>query len=261
MYQFLYQHYRYLILIAVVGVGIGGYYANSHQHQPLLSKAMINEPVTIASSSIEHEIAPIPENFDVLSKIDKEITNAPIPDEQHIFVAQPHHYDEPLMPVMSIGNSPTINSNINLLTGSNLWVYRPHLKEEVELEQQLSLANDATVMQMDDALLNQLVLGDSLILSLPNKGTQQIVIASIQREKNDVIIWGLQNSQRQDIGKITQIREIKEGSFITDDKQEYHLRTVKNKGWIASKDQLIDNNNQAITNNKQPFSEQFLNVK
>lgn len=161
MYQFLYQHYRYLILIAVVGVGIGGYYANSNWPHPS-SKAMINEPATIASSSIEHEIAPIPENFDVLSKIDKEITNAPIPDEQHIFVAQPHHYDEPLIPVMNDDNSPTINSNINLLTGSDLWVYRPHLKEEVELEQQLSLANDATVMQMDDALLNQLVLGDSL---------------------------------------------------------------------------------------------------
>ena len=260
MYQFLYKHYRYLILIVVVGVGIGGYYANSHRHHTL-SKAMNNEPATIASSNIKHEVAPIPENFDVLSKRDKEITNAPVTDEQHLFVAQPQHYDEPLIPVMSGGNSPPINSNINLLTGSDLWVYRPNLKEEVELEQQLSLANDATVMQMDDALLNQLVLGDSLILSLPNKGTQQIVIASIQREKNDVTIWGLQNSQRQDIGKITQIREIKEGSFITDDKQEYHLRTVKNKGWIASKDQLIDNNNQAITNNKQPFSEQFLNVK
>lgn len=259
MYQLLYKHYRYLILIAVVG--IGGYYANSNR-LPSSSKIITDDPATITSSNIEHEVAPIPENFEVLSIIDKEITNALISDKQNLLVAQPHHYDEPLIPAMSGGNSPSIiNSNINLLTGSDLWVYRPHLKEEVELEQQLSLDNDATVMQMDDALLNQLVLGDSLILSLPNKGTQQIVIASIKRDKNDVIIWGLQNSQRQDIGKITQIREIKEGSFITDDKQEYHLRTVKNKGWIASKDQLINNNNQAITDNKQPFSEQFLNVK
>ncbi len=52
------------------------------------------------------------------------------------------------------------------------------------------------------------------------------------------MVWELQNTQRQDIGKITQIKAITEGSFITDDKQEYHLRTIKNKGWIASKDQV-----------------------
>ncbi len=83
------------------------------------------------------------------------------------------------------------------------------------------------IIQVDTTLLKQLAIDDSLILSLPDKGKQQIIIASIQRKKNDIVVWELQNTQRQDIGKITQIKAITEGSFITDDKQEYHLRTIK----------------------------------
>lgn len=255
MYKNLFKYYRYLILIIMIGVG--GYYTSHHWQQ---SPSSLDIPVAVTANKINHDVVPIPENFDVLIVEDKEIVTLQIAEQQELLAVQPHHYDEEVLLINS-HNLLTINENINLLTGSDLWVYKPHLKEDIEREQQLSLPDESTAMQVDDALLNQLVLGDSLMLSLPNKDTQQVIIASIQREKNDVIIWGLQNSQRQDIGKITQIREIKEGSFITDDKQEYHLRTIKNKGWIASKEQLIDNNNQAITNNKQPFSEQFLSVK
>lgn len=256
MYKYLYKYYRYLILIIVIG--IISYYANRHWQQASLNITS-SDPVTIMSNSIEPdiEIAPEPDNFDILITKDQEIITRQIAEQQKLLATQPHHIEEEI-PIINESNSPTIN-NINLLTGSDLWVYNPDLKKAIEQEQQLSLPNDATAMQVDDGLLNQLVLGDSLILSLPNNGTQQVIIASIQKKKNDVIIWGLQNSQRQDIGKITQIKEIKEGNFITDDKQEYHLRTVRNKGWIASKEQLIKNNNQSITNNQKPFVDRFLN--
>ncbi|WP_297483724.1 hypothetical protein [uncultured Photobacterium sp.] len=255
MYKDLCKYYRYFMLIFVIG--ISAYYAHHHWQQSSLSLDMVVvEPVVVASNTIKHDIVPMPENFDVLIAEDKEI----VVEQQELLALQPHHYDEEI-PVINGRNSPTINENINLLIGSDLWVYKPYLKEDIEREQQLSLPNDTTAMQVDDAVLNQLVLGDSLMLSLPNKGTQQVIIASIQREKNDVTIWELQNSQRQNIGKITQIKEIKEGSFITDDKQEYHLRTVRNKGWIASKKQLIKNNNQSVTNNKKPFIDQYLNMK
>ncbi|OBU32129.1 hypothetical protein [Photobacterium kishitanii] len=252
---------RYISLLSMMVVGMYVYYAYYAPPSSSIDIKVRHSSPTVKANDHSNGVLPIPDNFDeLIAKRDNDTLVIPLSDN-NLLVSNPFHDDNESPSLMESSQSLAIDSNINLLTGSDLWIYLPNLKEQIELEQQIFLPSDSTIIQVDTTLLKQLAIGDSLILSLPDKGKQQIIIASIQRKKNDIVVWELQNTQRQDIGKITQIKAITEGSFITDDKQEYHLRTIKNKGWIASKDQLIDNNNQAINKNRQQFSEKFLNIK
>lgn len=247
---------RYLLLLVAIVVSIYFYYTRNDSTSPstIITKY---QPTATTSDNHTNEVLPIPDDFDELI-----VEKYPqvIPASNHLLAANPFVNDNDVEFTTEAQQQPlAIDSNINLLTGSDLWKYRPALKQHIEQQQQILLTNDYSAMQVDDDLLKQLIVGDSLIIALPNKGTQQIIISAIQKKKNNVVIWELQNTQRQNIGKITQIKAIMEGSFITDNKQEYHLRTIKNKGWIASKEQLVSNNNQAVKENKHPFSERFLN--
>ncbi|SMY15502.1 hypothetical protein [Photobacterium aquimaris] len=248
---------RYIILISVIVVSIYIYY--THNGSVPSSTIMVKyQPPTTTSNNHDNEILPKPDDFDELIAIKEQKPQIMPAPNNNLLAVNPFVDDVEFTTAAHQEQSLAIESNINLLTGSDLWKYRPTLKQHIEQEQQIQLTNDYSAMQVDDDLLKQLIVGDSLIVSLPNKGTQQIIISAIQKKKNNVVIWELQNTQRQNIGKITQVKAITEGSFITDSKQEYHLRTVNNKGWIASKEQLVNNNNQAIKENKQPFSERFL---
>ncbi|WP_236689256.1 hypothetical protein [Photobacterium angustum] len=112
-----------------------------------------------------------------------------------------------------------------------------------------------SIVEINNELLSDLTIGDSLVFTMPNGAEQQIIISKINKISDKVTSWDLQNTQRQDIGKITQISNLTEGSFITDNKDEYHLRTVNNKGWITSKSQLMSNNDNAVKRNSEAFSE------
>ncbi|SMY33055.1 hypothetical protein [Photobacterium andalusiense] len=249
---------RYIFLISTIVVSIYIYYIydGSVSSSTIMTK---HQPAATVSDSYNNEVLPIPDDFDELIVIKEQKPQIMPAPNNNLLAVNPFVDDVEFITEAHQEQPLAIDSNINLLTGSDLWKYRPTLKLHIEREQQILLTNDYSAMQVDDDLLKQLVVGDSLIVSLPNKGTQQIIISAIQKNKNNVVVWELQNTQRQNIGKITQIKAITEGSFITDSKQEYHLRTVNNKGWIASKEQLVNNNNQAIKKNKQPFSKRFLN--
>ncbi|WP_163923716.1 hypothetical protein [Photobacterium sp. Alg240-V54] len=247
---------RYIFLLVAIVVSIYVYYTHNDSAPPSTMITQYQLPATVFDNHT-NEVLPIPDDFNELIAIEQNTQIKPVPNN-NLLVANPF-VDDVEFTTEAQQQPLSINSNINLLTGSDLWKYRPALKQHIEQQQQILLTNDYSAMQVDDDLLKQLIVGDSLIVALPNKGTQQIIISAIQKKKNNVVIWELQNTQRQNIGKITQIKAITEGSFITDSKQEYHLRTVKNKGWIASKEQLVGNNNQAVKENKQPFSARFLN--
>ncbi|PSV03070.1 hypothetical protein C0W80_02550 [Photobacterium leiognathi subsp. mandapamensis] len=204
------------------------------------------EPV----ETISDEIAEKPANFALL--ISEEIVNT----EDERYVAEEDIEGNPLLH----GNrgyqaSQPIIAEINLLTGEDLWHYKPNLLDKVKKEQGIPTLPIDSIVEINDELLTDLKVGDSLVFTMPNGAEQQIVIAKINKISDKVTAWDLQNTQRQDIGKITQINDLTEGSFITDSKDEYHLRTVKNKGWLTSKKQLISNNNEAVNRNSEAYSD------
>ncbi|GAA04116.1 putative uncharacterized protein [Photobacterium leiognathi subsp. mandapamensis svers.1.1.] len=204
------------------------------------------EPV----ETISDEIAERPANFALL--ISEEIVNT----EDERYVAEEDIEGNPLLHGnRSYQASQPIIAEINLLTGEDLWHYKPNLLDKVKKEQGIPMLPLESIVEINDELLTDLKVGDSLVFTMPNGAEQQIVIAKINKISDKVTAWDLQNTQRQDIGKITQISDLTEGSFITDSKDEYHLRTVKNKGWLTSKKQLISNNNEAVNRNSEAYSD------
>ncbi|MCG3887165.1 hypothetical protein I3271_21025 [Photobacterium leiognathi] len=204
------------------------------------------EPV----ETISDEIAEKPANFALL--ISEEIVNT----EDERYVAEEDIEGNPLLHGnRSYQASQPIIAEINLLTGEDLWHYKPNLLDKVKKEQGIPMLPLESIVEINDELLTDLKVGDSLVFTMPNGAEQQIVIAKINKISDKVTAWDLQNTQRQDIGKITQINDLTEGSFITDSKDEYHLRTVKNKGWLTSKKQLISNNNEAVNRNSEAYSD------
>ncbi|WP_318481086.1 hypothetical protein [Photobacterium leiognathi] len=204
------------------------------------------EPV----ETISDEIAEKPANFALL--ISEEIVNT----EDERYVAEEDIEGNPLLHGnRSYQASQPIIAEINLLTGEDLWHYKPNLLDKVKKEQGIPRLPIESIVEINDELLTDLQVGDSLVFTMPNGAEQQIVIAKINKISDKVTAWDLQNTQRQDIGKITQINDLTEGSFITDSKDEYHLRTVKNKGWLTSKKQLISNNNEAVNRNSEAYSD------
>ncbi|PHZ58748.1 hypothetical protein CRG86_013365 [Photobacterium leiognathi] len=204
------------------------------------------EPV----ETISDEIAEKPANFALL--ISEEIVNT----EDERYVAEEDIEGNPLLHgYRGYQASQPIIAEINLLTGEDLWHYKPNLLDKVKKEQGIPMLPIESIVEINDELLTDLQVGDSLVFTMPNGAEQQIVIAKINKISDKVTAWDLQNTQRQDIGKITQINDLTEGSFITDSKDEYHLRTVKNKGWLTSKKQLISNNNEAVNRNSEAYSD------
>lgn len=204
------------------------------------------EPV----ETISDEIAERPANFALL--ISEEIVNT----EDERYVAEEDIEGNPLLHGnRSYQVSQPIIAEINLLTGEDLWHYNPNLLDKVKKEQGIPMLPIESIVEINDELLTDLKVGDSLVFTMPNGAEQQIVVAKINKISDKVTAWDLQNTQRQDIGKITQINDLTEGSFITDSKDEYHLRTVKNKGWLTSKKQLISNNNKAVNRNSEAYSD------
>ncbi|WP_419237582.1 hypothetical protein ACN08P_07780 [Photobacterium leiognathi subsp. mandapamensis] len=216
--------------------------------EPLEMVENIKQPEPV--ETISDEIAEKPANFALL--ISEEIVNT----EDERYVAEEDIEGNPLLH----GNrgyqaSQPIIAEINLLTGEDLWHYKPNLLDKVKKEQGIPMLPIESIVEINDELLTDLQVGDSLVFTMPNGAEQQIVIAKINKISDKVTAWDLQNTQRQDIGKITQINDLTEGSFITDSKDEYHLRTVKNKGWLTSKKQLISNNNEAVNRNSEAYSD------
>ncbi|PQJ66931.1 hypothetical protein [Photobacterium angustum] len=195
------------------------------------------------------EVAEEPKNFKTLS-IEEEIT---IDDPS--YVAEEDLEGNPQLNRYGHQVAATIDTPINLLTGEDLWLYRPNLLDKVKQEQGIAMLPIESIVEINDELLSDLTIGDSLVFTMPNGGEQQIIVSKINTISDKVTSWDLQNTQRQDIGKITQISNLTEGSFITDNKDEYHLRTVNNKGWITSKSQLMSNNDNAVKRNSEAFSE------
>nr|WP_318520610.1 hypothetical protein [Photobacterium leiognathi] len=204
------------------------------------------EPVETTSNDVTEK----PTNFALL--ISEEIVNT----EDERYVAEEDIEGNPLLHGnRSYQASQPIIAEINLLTGEDLWHYKPNLLDKVKKEQGIPMLPLESIVEINDELLTDLKVGDSLVFTMPNGAEQQIVIAKINKISDKVTAWDLQNTQRQDIGKITQINDLTEGSFITDSKDEYHLRTVKNKGWLTSKKQLISNNNEAVNRNSEAYSD------
>ncbi|KJG19142.1 hypothetical protein [Photobacterium angustum] len=196
-----------------------------------------------------NEVAKAPQNFNRL-RLEEEIT---IDDPS--YVAEEDLEGNPQLHSYGHQVPTTIDTPINLLTGEDLWLYRPYLLDKVKQEQGISMLPIDSIVEINNELLSDLTIGDSLIFTMPNGAEQQIIISKINIISDKVTSWDLQNTQRQDIGKITQISNLTEGSFITDSKDEYHLRTVNNKGWITSKSQLMSNNDNAVKRNSEAFSE------
>ncbi|PSV37145.1 hypothetical protein C9J44_07940 [Photobacterium sp. GB-27] len=196
-----------------------------------------------------YEVAEAPKDFKILSMEEEIIIDDPsyVAEEDLEGNPQLHSYDHQV--------ATTIDTPINLLTGEDLWLYRPNLLDKVKQEQGISILPIESIVEINDELLSILTIGDSLVFTMPNGAEQQIIVSKINTISDKVTSWDLQNTQRQDIGKITQINNLTEGSFITDNKDEYHLRTVNNKGWITSKSQLMSNNDNAVKRNSEAFSE------
>ncbi|MBP2700297.1 hypothetical protein E5A76_17695 [Photobacterium sp. CAIM 1937] len=216
--------------------------------QPPKVANKVEKPSTV--DAISEDVAEKTANFESL--ISDEIVNT----EDERYVAEEDIEGNPLLH----GNrgyhaSQPIITEINLLTGEDLWHYKPNLLDKVKKEQGIPMLPIESIVEINDELLTDLKVGDSLVFTMPNGAEQQIVIAKINKISDKVTAWDLQNTQRQDIGKITQINDLTEGSFITDSKDEYHLRTVKNKGWLTSKKQLISNNNEAVYRNSEAYSD------
>ena len=198
-----------------------------------------------------YEVAEAPKDFKILSMEEEIIIDDPS------YVAEEDLEGNPLLHGYGNQITATIDTPINLLTGEDLWLYRPNLLDKVKQEQGISILPIESIVEINDELLGDLTIGDSLVFTMPNGDEQQIIISNINEINDKVTSWDLQNTQRQDIGRITQISDLTEGSFITDNKDEYHLRTVNNKGWITSKSQLISNNDNAVKRNSEAFSELF----
>lgn len=247
------HQYYVLSVIGIFSVGVFMLYDTdtklpSQDKNALITQQLMAEPTVMEEHNQDsNDIAPPPDNLEFLITEQE----APLADR---FVKEADADSALYRSTTSLA----ANYDINLLTGSDLWLYAPRLKSLVESEQEIFFEEDTNFMLVDDNLLSTLAVGDSLLISLPNASEQQIVIGSIQKKGENITEWGLHNSQRQAIGKITQINNITEGSFISDRQEEYHLRTVNNKGWIANKNQLIKNNNQAVKRNEQPFVDYLL---
>ncbi|WP_318477239.1 hypothetical protein [Photobacterium leiognathi] len=219
---------------------------NATESLEMVENIKQSEPV----ETISDEIAEKPANFALL--ISEEIVNT----EDERYVAEEDIEGNPLLHgYRGYQASQPIIAEINLLTGEDLWHYKPNLLDKVKKEQGIPMLPIESIVEINDELLTDLQVGDSLVFTMPNGAEQQIVIAKINKISDKVTAWDLQNTQRQDIGKITQINDLTEGSFITDSKDEYHLRTVKNKGWLTSKKQLISNNNEAVNRNSEAYSD------
>ncbi|MCG3863466.1 MULTISPECIES: hypothetical protein [unclassified Photobacterium] len=195
------------------------------------------------------EVAEVPKGFKILSLEEELMINDPT------YVAEEHLEGNPLLHSDNHQITTSIDTPINLLTGEDLWLYRPYLLDKVKQEQGISMLPIESIVEINNELLSDLTIGDSLVFTMPNGVEQQIIVSKINKISDKVTSWDLQNTQRQDIGKITQISNLTEGSFITDNKDEYHLRTVNNKGWITSKSQLMSNNDNTVKRNSEAFSE------
>lgn len=210
------------------------------------TRPTIDEKILIHNLS---EVAEVPKDFKILS-LEEELTiNDPT------YVAEEHLEGNPRLHSDNHQITTSVDTPINLLTGEDLWLYRPNLLDKVKQEQGISMLPIESIVEINDELLSDLTIGDSLVFTMPNGAEQQIIVSKINKISDKVTSWDLQNTQRQDIGKITQISNLTEGSFITDSKNEYHLRTVNNKGWITSKSQLMSNNDNAVKRNSEAFSE------
>ncbi len=216
--------------------------------QPPKVANKVEKPSTV--DAISGDVAEKPANFESL--ISDEIVNTE--DERYV-AEEDIEGNPPLHGNRGYHASQPIITEINLLTGEDLWHYKPNLLDKVKKEQGIPMLPIESIVEINDELLTDLKVGDSLVFTMPNGAEQQIVIAKINKISDKVTAWDLQNTQRQDIGKITQINDLTEGSFITDSKDEYHLRTVKNKGWLTSKKQLISNNNEAVYRNSEAYSD------
>ncbi|KJF91400.1 hypothetical protein [Photobacterium leiognathi] len=193
------------------------------------------------------EVAEIPYNFKQMIRDETPSNNF------DIYVAEDNIEGNPQLHGIYQPLPKTSLVNINLRTGEELWHYRPNLLNDVIKVQGVTVLPKESIVEFNEFLLTDLKIGDSLFLTLPSGLEQQIVIAKIDIITDKVTAWDLQNTQQQHIGKITKIDYLTEGSFITDNNEEYHLRTVNLKGWITTKNHLISNNNEAVKNNSNAF--------
>jgi len=203
---------------------------------------------------------------DRYKKEDNEIAEAP----QHVALMQsllePNKNKDQYVSESNIEGNPlitgvnyynTVDHDIveNLLTGEDLWRFKPNLLDTVKKEQGISMLPIGSIIEIDNKLLTNLKIGDSLLFLMPNGAKQQIVISHINYINDNVTSWDLQNSQHINIGKITKIGKLTEGSFITDSKNEFHLRILNNRGWLTTKEQLIRNNEEAVKRTSENYTD------
>ncbi len=126
---------RYISFSMMV-VGMYGYYAYYAPPSSSIDIKVRHGSPTVKANDHSIGVLLIPDNFDELIA-NRDNDTLVIPYLITSLVSNPFHDDNESPSLMESSQSLAIDSNINLLTQNDLWIYLPNLKEQIELEQQI----------------------------------------------------------------------------------------------------------------------------
>ncbi|HIF9365296.1 TPA: hypothetical protein ACX6SN_000492 [Photobacterium damselae] len=240
------------ILFILLALFIGYLFLVPDEHKQVqeLQPKQIKVPLERFSEDDLDRVIDPPSNFHQLQQVTDTI------DQQlsDIYVEEPSFEQLEQFGTAKNHQTSTLPQSITIID-QPLWHFHPQLKKAVVSEQQITELPDENYLELDSNLLDALTVGDQLDLALPGGEAQTVIITNVSQPRSDLKIVKLANQQGRNIGNITQFNNTTEGQIRSDDDQEYHLRTTKQRGWIASKEALSQVNDPAVKNNSDPFTD------
>ncbi len=111
---------RYISLLSMMVVGMYVYYAYYAPPSSSIDIKVRHSSPTVKANDHSNGVLPIPDNFDeLIAKRDNDTLVIPLSDN-NLLVSNPFHDDNESPSLMESSQSLAIDSNINLLTGSDL---------------------------------------------------------------------------------------------------------------------------------------------
>ena len=96
-------------------------------------------------------------------------------------------------------------------------------------------------IDLNEENLSSLQTGDSVLLKTPDGSMTRVVIDRVEQWRNQAKNWTLSDETGKIIGSFTQTPSFTEGEFQTSNDKHYFLRSVQGNGWIAEKEDLLNN--------------------
>lgn len=137
----------------------------------------------------------------------------------------------------------TEESNIDEGRHLNIQLWNPNkfAKNVYDAYDQHNNLSAEYFIDFDEAALKEIGKGDSFNLSLVEGNNLEVIVKEVEALFNDAVNYELTDASGNQRGSITQMDNLVEAIFISNQNQKYILRVIGGVGWVASEEELINN--------------------